>query len=153
MQILELKVPPLLLCIVCILLMYAMHLLFPFFVAALPLVNLVLLSCFLMAGYFGLSGTYEFKKAKTTVHPIKMEGVSTIVDSGVYRFTRNPMYLGLLLLLFGYGYWQQNLLSLLLCAGFVAYMNRFQIKPEEDFLEQQFGKAYTEYKARVRRWI
>ncbi len=153
MQILELKIPPPLLCIACMLLMYAIQPFFPLLDITLPFANLVLLSSLLLGGCVSLSGLYEFKKAKTTIHPIKVERVSRIVDCGVYRFTRNPMYLGLLLLLFGYGYWQQNLLNLLICAGFVAYMNRFQIKPEEVFLEQKFGKAYTEYKARVRRWV
>ncbi len=153
MQALELKIPPPLLYIICMLLMYVIRLLVPVCAVALPFSEWIVSGCVLAAGCFGLSGVYEFKKAKTTVHPVKMEGVTAIVDSGAYRFTRNPMYLGLLLLLFGFGYWQQNLLSLAVCVGFVVYMNRFQIKPEERFLKQEFGKAYSDYKARVRRWI
>ncbi len=153
MKRLELKIPPPLLCMISILFMYAIDVFFPLFVITLPLVNLVLFSCCLIAGYFFLSGVYEFKKAKTTVHPIKVEKASTVVNSGVYRFTRNPMYFALLLLLIGYGYWQQNLLSFLVCIGFVAYINQFQIKPEERFLEQKFGEAYIKYKTQVKRWI
>ncbi len=153
MKTLELKIPPPLLFLICIALMYLNHMMLSLFVVTLPFRELVLFGFLLSSGYFGLSGLYEFRKARTSVHPVRVDKASTIVASGVYRFTRNPMYLGLLLLLLGYGYWQQNLLNLLICLGFVLYMNRFQIQPEERFLEQKFGKTYTEYKAQVRRWI
>lgn len=63
------------------------------------------------------------------------------------------MYLGLFVLLFGYAYWQQNLLAIVFSFGFIVYMNRFQILPEERALEALFGSQYLDYKQRVRRWI
>jgi protein-S-isoprenylcysteine O-methyltransferase Ste14 len=75
------------------------------------------------------------------------------VCSGAYRFTRNPMYLGLLLVLFG---WAAALSSALTLAGpviFAEYISRFQIKPEERALAALFGSQYEQYKRRVRRWL
>ena len=105
------------------------------------------------SGYIGTSGVLEFRKAKTTVNPIKVDSARTVVESGVFGFTRNPMYLALLLLLLAYGYWLQNIAALVLPLGFVLYMNRFQIKPEERALSERFGEQYIRYKTRVRRWI
>ncbi|NOI68087.1 isoprenylcysteine carboxylmethyltransferase family protein [Vibrio sp. 99-8-1] len=152
MQPLELKVPPVLVFILAGGLSYLLAMI-DLFSIGFPLTWLVFAACFVASGYFGLSGIAEFKKAKTTVHPVDVHKTSTVVESGVYKRTRNPMYLGLLLLLIGYGYWQQNLLCLLVPVFFVLYMNRFQIEPEERHLQLKFGQEYGEYKARVRRWI
>lgn len=153
MKFLELKVPPVAIFLVCIAVMFWFHSLDTVFAVGLPLPMFVFVICFIAAGYFGLNGIFEFKKAKTSVHPVDIHKTTTVVATGVYKWTRNPMYLGLLLLLFGLGYWQQNLLCLTVCIGFVSYMNRFQIKPEEAHLSEKFGKDYTDYKNQVRRWI
>ncbi|MFA0071651.1 isoprenylcysteine carboxylmethyltransferase family protein, partial [Vibrio breoganii] len=92
-----------------------------------------------LSGVVGLAGIWEFRKQKTTVNPIKVETASTVVDSGIFGYTRNPMYLGLFILLLCFGYFFQNIFSVLLSFGFVIYMNQFQIKPEERALEQLFG--------------
>ena len=73
-----------------------------------------------------------------------------LVDSGVYRFTRNPMYLALLFGLAGWALFLGNVYSLTLNVVFVAYMNRFQIRPEEQALESVFGEAFIDYRSRVR---
>jgi protein-S-isoprenylcysteine O-methyltransferase Ste14 len=79
---------------------------------------------------------------------------ASMVTSGVYRFTRNPMYLGMFCLLAAWAAWLGRLAPLLAgLPAFVLYMNRFQIRPEERALEQRFGAAFREYAARVRRWI
>ena len=76
----------------------------------------------------------------------------TIV-SGIYNFTRNPMYLGFLIALFGWGVFLSNALALVLIPGFVIYMNRFQIRPEERALASRFERDFSAHKARVRRWV
>jgi len=81
------------------------------------------------------------------------ETASRLVDSGIFRFSRNPMYLALLMALGAWGIFLGNLWGLLLIAGFVFYMNQFQIKPEERALETTFGPAYINYKSKVRRWL
>ncbi|WED28163.1 isoprenylcysteine carboxylmethyltransferase family protein [Vibrio sp. DW001] len=153
MKVLELKVPPVFVFLVCLCLMYWFHSLSALFTIGVPISNVVLAICFVGAGYFGLSGIYEFKKAKTSVHPVDINKTTSVVDTGVYKLTRNPMYFGLLLLLFGFGYWLQDLSSLAVCVLFVMYMNRFQIGPEERHLTSKFGKGYTDYQNKVRRWI
>jgi len=94
---------------------------------------------------FMLAGLYEFQKAKTTA--------SSVVTSGVYRVSRNPMYVGFLLLLIGWAIWLSHTLPFFLLPAFVLYMNRFQILPEERALSAKFGKAYDSYQQGVRRWL
>ncbi len=98
-------------------------------------------------------GVISFKKAQTTVNPIEPEQASKLVTSGIYRFTRNPMYLGFLLALLGWTVFCLNPYGLVFCALFVWLMNELQIKPEEAALQKLFGEEYRQYMARVRRWI
>lgn len=94
-----------------------------------------------------------FKRRKTTVNPFRPEKTSTIVAEGPYRFTRNPMYLGMLLLLVGLCVLFAHPANIILIIGFVVYITQTQIKPEERALTAQFGTDYTDYMAKVRRWI
>ncbi|WED23043.1 isoprenylcysteine carboxylmethyltransferase family protein [Vibrio sp. JC009] len=153
MKILELKIPPVFTFIVWVAAMYWLHSIQSMFVVSLPFVWLVSGGCFVASGIFGLVGLYEFKKFETTVHPMHVHKTKRIVNTGIYRFSRNPMYFGLLLLLIAYGYWQQDLLSLFVSALFVPFMNKFQIMPEEKHLEGRFGDEYVRYMGEVRRWI
>jgi len=98
-------------------------------------------------------GVASFRRAKTTFNPMKPEATSSLVVSGVYKFTRNPMYLGLLLILAGWAVFLSNLLALLLLPAFVLYMNRFQIEPEERALRSRFREEFVAYECRVRRWL
>lgn len=100
-----------------------------------------------------LSGAMAFRRMKTTVNPFRPERASSLVTSGVYRMTRNPMYVGLLLVLVGWAVLLANLWSALGPVVFVAYITRFQIKPEERALSSLFGEEYASYKSRVRRWL
>ncbi|MGZ8394113.1 MAG: methyltransferase family protein [Nitrospira sp.] len=99
------------------------------------------------------TGVFSFSRAKTTVNPMKPDSSSALVMSGIYRLTRNPMYLGILLLLIGWGIFLSNALAFLILPGFVLYMNRFQIEPEERALTRLFGQAFVTYRSQVRRWI
>jgi protein-S-isoprenylcysteine O-methyltransferase Ste14 len=100
-----------------------------------------------------LAGMVAFRRAKTTVNPIKASAASSLVTRGVYEFTRNPMYLGLFLTLVAWAVFLASPLAVLWVAVYVAYINRFQITPEERVLSALFGGAYEAYKARVRRWV
>jgi len=94
-----------------------------------------------------------FFRARTTVNPLKPENSKALVATGMYKFTRNPMYLGLLLLLIGWTFWIGNPLGLPMLFVFVWYLTRFQIKPEERVLTELFGDQYIAYMRRVRRWV
>ncbi len=100
-----------------------------------------------------LAGALAFRRAKTTVNPLTPEATTTMVISGIYRFTRNPMYLGFFFVLAGWAIYLSNLLAFALLPLFVWYMNRFQILPEERALGAKFSHAFTAYKCSVRRWL
>ncbi len=100
-----------------------------------------------------LAGVVAFRRAKTTVNPLTPEATTTMVTSGIYRFTRNPMYLGFLFVLAGWAMYLSNLLAFALLPLFVWYMNRFQILPEERALSAKFPQAFTAYTCAVRRWL
>jgi protein-S-isoprenylcysteine O-methyltransferase Ste14 len=114
---------------------------------------IVILTLLLGAAYFGLSGVISFKKVGTTVHPMQPEKASALVTSGVYQVSRNPMYLGLLLGLISWGLYLSSLWAVACCVLFVAYMNRFQIAPEERAMEKRFGEDFNMYRQRTRRWL
>jgi protein-S-isoprenylcysteine O-methyltransferase Ste14 len=102
---------------------------------------------------FELSGFVAFRRHGTTVNPLSPEKASALVTGGAYRITRNPMYVGMTLLLTA---WAVHLSALWPFAGpvlFVLYIDRFQIVPEERVLHALFGEAYSAYAARVRRWL
>jgi len=103
--------------------------------------------------FFILAGVYEFQKAKTTLNPTTPAATSSVVASGIYRVSRNPMYVGFLLALTGWAIFLSHPLPFLLLPAFVAYMNRFQISPEERVLSAKFGNEYDRYKQGVRRWL
>ena len=99
------------------------------------------------------SAMLSFWKAQTTVNPMKPSSASYLVTWGIYGFTRNPMYLGMLFVLIGWALYVANVLSFLFLPAFVFYMNRFQIEPEERALTALFGPEFLEYASRVRRWV
>jgi protein-S-isoprenylcysteine O-methyltransferase Ste14 len=98
-------------------------------------------------------GVVQFYIKKTTVNPHKPEDSTSLVSSGIYRISRNPMYLGMLILLVFYGQYLGVGLVFLVFPIFIWYMNAFQIKPEEEMMIQLFGDEYKDYQKKVRRWI
>lgn len=102
---------------------------------------------------FGIAGMASFVRAKTTMNPIKPGATSSLVSGGIFRITRNPMYLSLLLYLLAWAVYLSSWLAVLFLPVFVLYITQFQIKPEERALSSLFGAEYVSYKARVRRWL
>jgi protein-S-isoprenylcysteine O-methyltransferase Ste14 len=100
-----------------------------------------------------LSGVLAFRRAQTTVNPLKPETSAALVSTGVYSFTRNPMYLGMVLGLFAWAVYLSSVWSLLGPVVFALYITRFQIIPEERVLDRLFGASFAAYKRRVRRWL
>jgi protein-S-isoprenylcysteine O-methyltransferase Ste14 len=100
-----------------------------------------------------LSGVLSFRFAKTTVNPLKPETATALVTSGVYRFTRNPMYLGMLILLVAWGSYLASPMALTGAVLFWLFIGRFQIRPEERALRDLFGETYAGYTSKVRRWL
>ena len=153
MRWLELKIPPPIvgLLIAALMVLVARH--GP--VLALPgALRLALALPLVAAGvWLDLNGVLAFLRAHTTVSPLQPVKTSAIVDSGVYHFTRNPMYLGMAAMLTGGAIYLAAPLALLGPVAFVAYITRFQIQPEERALLTKFGEPYRAYCQRVRRWL
>ncbi|MDH5691742.1 MAG: isoprenylcysteine carboxylmethyltransferase family protein [Gammaproteobacteria bacterium] len=149
----EQKIPPLLLTLLCALMMWGIANVMPqsSFPAAYSFQISMILAA--LAVFVAGCGVYAFRIAKTTMNPLKTDGVSSLVNSGIYRFTRNPMYLGFYLILLAWGVYLTNYLALAGSLLFVFYMNRYQILPEERALERIFGDSFERYKQDVRRWI
>lgn len=98
-------------------------------------------------------GLFQFFRSKTTVDPRDPGKAKVLVTSGIYAYTRNPMYLAMLIVLLAWGLKLGNAFNCVLAALFVSIMNRLQIIPEEEVLLEKFGKAYSQYCSLVRRWF
>ena len=108
---------------------------------------------FSIAMLVGLSAVLGFRRARTTLNPLKPQEASALVVRGIYRWTRNPMYLAMLLVLVGWACIVANWAALAMLPLFVIYLNRFQIVPEERALHARFGAEFENYRRKVRRWL
>ena len=111
---------------------------------------LLLAACGVAAIVLGLT---RFRRAGTTVDPLSPAKASALVTRGIYRRSRNPMYLGFAVILLAWAVGLSTLPGVIVVPLFVLYMNRFQIGPEERALDAVFGEEYRAYRQRVRRWL
>ena len=102
---------------------------------------------------FDLLGLIAFRASRTTINPLRPERSTALVTVGVYRLTRNPMYVGMALLLLAWAVYLSSLLPLAGPLVFALYITRFQIQPEEHVLRGLFGDEFLRYAKRVRRWL
>ena len=108
----------------------------------------------LLAGILILiNPVFKFIKSKTTVNPVKFAKVNKLVTSGIFKYSRNPMYLGMILIIISTTIFYLNYYSVITPFIFYFWINRFQIKREEIFLKEKFGKEYLSYMSKTRRWI
>ncbi len=153
MRALELKVLPPVVALTILLAMWVISLFTPSAEIGLLFRALAGATIALLGVGISFSGVAAFRRAETTVNPMKPGDASSLVTNGVFRFTRNPMYLGMLLVIIG---WAVFLSAPWVFAGplaFVAYLTRFQITPEERVLASIFGEPYRSYISQVRRWL
>ena len=119
-----------------------------------PWLRIGLAALLLIKGaWLAVAGVMEFRRASTTVNPMAPGDSSTVVDSGIYSRSRNPMYLGFVFVLLAWAVWLAAPWALLGPVVLVAWMTRFQIVPEERALVERFGDDYRAYCRRVRRWV
>lgn len=153
MNALENKIPPPLVALITAVMMWAMARDTP----AMTINNtlrLALAGVLVVVGILlARAGFRAFGRANTTINPIDIEAASALVTSGVYSYTRNPMYLGLVAFLLGWAVYLAVPWTLLGPLAFVLFITRFQIIPEERVLLKKFGDAYAAYQRQVRRWI
>jgi len=152
-QALELKVPPPLVGLAVAAAMWGLSLLVPPLPLASVLTTPFAILIALAGTAFDVAALISFRRAKTTINPMKPQRTSSLVASGIYRHTRNPMYVGTLFFLVAWAVYLAQPLALLGPVAFVLYIGRFQIAPEERILSVRFGDEFADYKARVRRWL
>jgi protein-S-isoprenylcysteine O-methyltransferase Ste14 len=153
MRWLELKVPPLLVWLVFVGAMYGVARIAPGFSFALPARTALALVLAVFGLAVAFAGVAAFRRERTTVNPLTPGASSSIVSSGVYRVSRNPMYLGFFIVLAGWALYLSNVVAIVLLPAFLAYMTQYQIKPEERALLAKFGPEFARYMTRVRRWV
>lgn len=100
-----------------------------------------------------IAGVAAFRRVKTTVNPLQPSAASTLVMAGIYQRTRNPMYLGMLLILLGWAVFLGNVFALIFPVAYIPLMNRLQIIPEEQALAAKFGSSFAKYQSQVGRWL
>lgn len=150
MKRLELKIPPLILMIVFGILSFFVSKFDPFIFGNFRLLPLFMVG---VGGVISLWSVVIFKNEKTTVDPMNPNKSNNLVVNGVYKYSRNPMYLSFYLWLLAWSIYLSSPLSILFSLFFVLYLNIFQILPEEKILIEKFGKSYKDYIESVRRWI
>lgn len=153
MKSLELRIPPPLIALLCIALMWYIQGFYPLSWLnarwVMPVAILLALGGIAIASI----GAAAFKRAHTTVNPLHPEQTSQLVTGGIYQYTRNPMYLGMALVLTGVALYLADLSAFLGVALFVRYIGRYQIGPEEVALLEKFGDEFATYQTQVRRWL
>ena len=153
MRALELKIPPPIVALLCAAVMWGIALQWPGWAWQHTLRGPLALALAVCGLACDASGLIAFGRHRTTINPLAPDRSTTIVQDGIYRYTRNPMYLGMALLLTAWAVWQANWLCLLVMPVFIAYIKRFQIMPEERILLTRFGEGYAQYLRTVRRWV
>jgi protein-S-isoprenylcysteine O-methyltransferase Ste14 len=150
---LELKVPPPAVALVTAVLMWLASRSLPGLAFVFPAGNLLAVGLAAIGLIVAISGVVTFRRARTTLNPTKPETSTSLVSWGIYKITRNPMYLGLLLQLTAWASFLSNWIAVLFLPVFVVYINRFQIVPEEQALTSLFASEFVAYQSRVRRWL
>ncbi|MEX0721592.1 MAG: isoprenylcysteine carboxylmethyltransferase family protein [Balneolaceae bacterium] len=150
---LKLKVPPVIITLLFGALVWLLDHLFPNEALYFAHQKWLISSLIILGAIIALTGVLEFRRKSTTVNPHKPQNTTGLVDSGIYSISRNPMYLGLALILCSWILHTGNIYSLLFLPLFIWYMNAFQIIPEEKAMLEKFGGEFQKYKNGVRRWI
>lgn len=150
---LEKRIPPLALVVIVAFAMWGIAAVGPPIKIGDTLRVFVAAALFLMGTFFPLAGVISFRRANTTVDPRNPEASSALVSSGIYRYSRNPMYVGFGLWLLAWGVFLASGWAMIGVVFFILYMNRFQIEPEERALRDLFGDAFRDYEHQVRRWL
>lgn len=153
MRTLELRVPPPIVALLVAAAMWGIAMVTSRLEMSATLRNAIALAIAVAGVGTAFTGVLAFRNARTTINPLKPEDATSVVTSGVYRFTRNPMYLGLNLVLLAWALFLSAPWAFVGPPAFVLYITRFQIVPEERALARLFGPAFADYRAKVRRWI
>jgi protein-S-isoprenylcysteine O-methyltransferase Ste14 len=151
---LELKIPPVLLFLASMLLVFLAGRLLPGAqLPAWPALDWVYRGCMALAFIILMAAQWQFYSARTTLNPMNPGAATSLLTKGVFAFSRNPVYLAMMLVVLAFALRQRHAAGLLVPVAFLLVITRWQVVPEERQLQQRFGAAFTAYRARVRRWL
>ena len=150
---LELKVIPPLQVLIAAIGMWMVHRHLPVLHLHIPRSNEVFGAILVVASAIFCLAAYQLWHHRTTINPVQIHRTSTLITGGVYRWSRNPIYLADLLVLCAWLVWLGAWANVVWIIGFMAYITRFQIIPEERSLQSKFGEEWLRYRNRVRRWL
>jgi len=155
MHVLDNKIPPPIVAVFCAAAMYWLaHSKFAITINTLAHIQLkIALIILLISVLIALCAVWSFKRARTTISPTKPQNSAALVTSGLFKYSRNPMYVAVAFSLVAFTVYLGEALSLTGVVAFVIYITQFQIKPEERILKEKFGAPYETYLSKVRRWI
>jgi len=151
--VLKLKIPPPIYTLSMALVMWCLYLYAPVVVMIESPWNMLGVVAIVLAAFLDFSSLYLFFRKRTTPSPMKPEFTTRLVVNGMYKFSRNPMYLGMFIMLFGFAIFLGALSPFLILPAYYFLLTEMQIKPEEKILEDKFGDEYLYYKSKVRRWL
>ena len=144
------KIPPPLVTMLCIGIIYLFEIQIEYSHPNLKTVGIIFLILGLIIIFLAV---LKFIKTKTTVDPTRPYKTSNLVISGIYKITRNPMYLGMLFLIIAYAIYNNNVIGCIIIPIFIFYINKFQIEPEEIEMRKKFGESFENYCKKVNRWL
>jgi len=149
----KLKIPPPVQGLICLFFIWCLTTYLPIWEINIPFQTPIAIAMAVVGFSIDISGLIAFRKAQTTINPLKPQNASSLVITGIYHISRNPMYLGMLIILLGAVLYFGNISGFLAVPIFVFTINELQIKSEEKTLTELFGDPYRQYLAKVRRWI
>ncbi len=150
---LETKIPPPVVLVLAAAAAYGITRLLPALSFPLPLRTAIAIAFAIAGVMLNLIPKLAFGRARTTINPLKPSATTTLVTTGIYRHSRNPMYLGQCLILLGWVLYLHNAAALLVLPAYVLYVTRFQILPEERHLSTRFPEAFDALCRQARRWL
>lgn len=150
---LELKIPPAVVMLFFMILMYFISSVFTSFNIDFMFQMFLSVETAVSGFVLIVAATYVFNEKGTSINPMKPESATFLVRYGIYKFTRNPMYLGMVIILIAWLIFLGNVLNIVNIILFILYMNKYQIIPEEKALEKLFGDEFLSYKTKVKRWL
>ncbi len=149
----QLLIPPPLVLVIAGVAMWAMDRMLPFARVTSTLLPPLAMALLVSGLVLMIAAAASLVLSRTTINPLRPDNASRLITSGIFRRSRNPIYLGDLLLLAAWALWLGNALNAAWLGAFVWYIQRYQIAPEERALSRLFGETYRTYCANVRRWL
>ena len=145
------KIPPTILTLLFLIFNYILS--FNFLKIDIPYKYFFTTLLLILGFYIIIRSSRLFAQAKTSIDPLRPFKSTSLITNDIYKYSRNPMYFGYLLIILGSLVYLGNVISIIVIPLFIFTFNFLQIIPEEEALKDLFGPNYDDYLSKVRRWI